>query len=173
MKTNYLLLIALGWSLQASCQTACPVGVAPGSAQCGPSPSTHVPNRSGSNAFEVAVPAPVGEWVETWGAIATDESTGDIGVAVNRLSESEARSAAIAQCTSLGSANCITAISYQNQCAVISAPTSGPGGRVIFQGAATVAVAESLAMPKCLASKPKDTCKIVYSDCTKPLFKRF
>src|SRR3546814_18455710 len=53
----------------ALAQTACPQGVAAGSAQCGPSSLVN-PNDSGNR--PAASPLPQVKWADSWGAIAED-----------------------------------------------------------------------------------------------------
>src|SRR3546814_3205364 len=53
----------------ALAQTACPQGVAAGSAQCGPSSLVN-PNDSGNR--PEASPLPQVKWADSWGAIADD-----------------------------------------------------------------------------------------------------
>jgi len=76
------LLIAFASGGAAVAQTACPVSTPAGSATCGPSPA------SGG---EIAPPAPrpSGEWLKTWGAIAT-AANGDTGVSSQQASEADA-----------------------------------------------------------------------------------
>lgn len=156
----------------ARAQTACPVGVSAGSAQCGPSPSEHLPPSQASSAPRVNY-VPTGEWIETWGAISSDAATGDIGVSVGKMSKSKAQRDAVAQCVSLGSKDCEVVLTYINQCAVIVSAEPGTGGNVIFQGAATIEVATNLAMPKCRSGKAPGSCKVVYSACSESIFKKY
>ncbi len=143
----------------AAAQTACPVGVAPGSARCGP---------SGDGGAEPA-PRPTGEWIKTWGAIATSPS-GNGGVSSRQLSEDAARKKALENCKSTGTRECIVEFVYQNQCvSVVSAP-QGNGG--VFTSAATIDEAVRLGKAKC-AALGKGECAVKVSECSEPVFRKF
>lgn len=165
-----LLLIFTSASLA---QTACPVGVAAGSAQCGPSPLQHLPSRSERQEAPITIMVPTGEWLNTWGAMATDWSTGNMGVSVGKISKIDAERQALSECTGLGSKGCEIAVAYRNQCGVIASAKPGTGGLVIFQGGFSVQVATDIAMPKCRAGKSGESCEIVYSDCSKQIFRKY
>lgn len=64
IRFRFLFLLNLFLSGVAFGQTACAVGVAPGSPQCGPD--------SGTSRGDIPdpPPRPTGEWLKTWGAIA-------------------------------------------------------------------------------------------------------
>lgn len=137
------------------------LGVAPGSPQCGPD--------SGTSRADSAPSRPTGEWIKTWGAIATSSSTGEVGTTVGKLTEAEARSMAIHQCFLGGADDCKVNLDYHNQCAALTASqTTGS----FFQGAATEELATDLAMKNC-ENSGGGSCRVVYSECTKPIFRRF
>lgn len=159
-----LLLFALFFSSGfALGQTACPEGVQPGDARCGPSPPWHT---------SVSVPQPRGpEWHLTWGAIAMDTDTGDVGTSVGKLSKREAKREAIARCAAAGSMGCKIQFAYHNQCAVIAGPSENGksvGGTAFAQGGATIEIATRLALSSCTAKQGGGECAIEYSDCTVP-----
>ncbi len=163
MRIIYILISLLAFVDNANAQTACPVGVAPGSPQCGPDSGT---SRGDS---PMPPPRPTGEWIKTWGAIATSSSTGEVGTTVGKLTEAEARSMAIHQCSLGGADDCKVNLDYHNQCAALTASqTTGS----FFQGAATEELATDLAMKNC-ENSGGGSCRIVYSECTKPIFRRF
>lgn len=119
---------------------------------------------------------PLGRWRTTWGAIALAESTGDVGVAVGKNSESEAATEAMNRCATHGAIDCTLDFSYENQCAVIaSASENGAfvGGAAVSQGGPSIEIASDLALSACKELRNGGECKIAYSDCTKPIFEKF
>lgn len=176
MKTNGLVFLLIGLNGAAHAQTACPTGVAAGSAQCGPSPASH-----GANQQQTAEPTiryvPTGKWRTTWGAVADDETgTGNIGVAVGKLTKSEAEREAVDKCESLGGGKCRLTFAYENQCVAIASPSINGkevGGTPHTQGAENVEVATGLALPKCSKNNDGLECIIIYTACTKPIFEKF
>lgn len=106
-------------------------------------------------------------WKLTWGAIAVDSTTGDVGTATGKFSKHDAEQQALGRCRTRGAEKCELLLSYEHQCAVIVWP--GPNtGRVVAQGAATIDSATEIALPKCEQLGGRD-CKVLYSDCTKPV----
>ncbi|APP74566.1 DUF4189 domain-containing protein [Xanthomonas vesicatoria] len=162
MKNIFLILIVLllGLPLAAFAQTACPVGVAPGSPQCGPD--------SGTSRANEAPPQPTGEWIKTWGAIAGSDSTGEAGTAANKISQTEAEEAAIRQCEIGGAGDCKIDLVYRNQCAALVSGDSGS----FFQASPTEQRAIEIAKRKC-AKNGGGSCKVVYSECTSPIFRKY
>ena len=144
----------------AFAQTACPVGVNPGSPQCGPD--------SGTSRADSAPPRPTGEWIKTWGAIAASKSTGEAGTASGKLSESEAKEAAIRQCALSGADDCVIHLSYNNQCSAFAVSESD----TFFQSSPTEQRAITLVMRYCERSGG-GACKLMYSECTKPIFIKY
>lgn len=163
---NRILIICVAYlflSFTVSAQTACPVGVAPGSPQCG--------SDSGTSRGDAPLPPPrpTGEWIKTWGAIASASSTGEVGTTVGKLSETEARDAALHQCASGGARDCKVNLVYRNQCAALTA-SQRTGS--FFQSAADERTATNLAMKSCKDSDG-GSCRIAYSECTEPKFRKF
>ncbi|WP_223875546.1 MULTISPECIES: DUF4189 domain-containing protein [Xanthomonas] len=154
-----LVMFFVGAFLPATlfAQTLCPVGVQAGSAQCLPDDEASAPSRL------------TGEWIKTWGAIATSPS-GNGGVSSGRFSKNEAQSVALQNCKNAGAKNCMVEFVYYNQCVALVYPLGGDGG--IFYSAATVEEAVSLAKSKCEASV-KSECKVAISECSKPIFKKY
>ncbi|PPT73861.1 hypothetical protein XaplCFBP3122_18950 [Xanthomonas arboricola pv. populi] len=142
-------------------QTRCPIGTQMGSMQCIPD-TPEVQNQQ-------AAPAePTGEWIKTWGAIASSESSGEVGTAANKFSEDEAKSSATRQCALGGSVDCIINLVYQNQCAAFASSSVG----TFFQASPTEERAMKLALRFCEKNHGLD-CKIAYSECTKPVFRKY
>src|SRR3546814_8780203 len=72
MRTDVIVLaiLLMPWNV-AFAQTACPQGVAAGSAQCGPSSLVN----PGDSDYRFKAPAlPQEKWSDSWGAIASDRS---------------------------------------------------------------------------------------------------
>lgn len=144
----------------AFAQTACPVGVAPGSATCGPSPGVEM---------QQPPPTPSGEWLKTWGAVASNKS-GDIGLSSGRATKQDAEAVAIEKCEDWNTGHCKIDLSYRNQCVAGATATTGKGGAV--SSAATVKLAESMALSNC-SNQGSKNCKILFSECSKPVFRKY
>ena len=110
-----LTMLLLGGGA-ASAQTACPSGVAAGSAQCGPS-SLVSPDESGSRARGRQL-LPEEKWADGWGAIAGDGESA-IGVATDFPSKRKAKKAALNDCKERGGGRCKVTYTFVNQCAAI------------------------------------------------------
>jgi len=155
-------------------QTACPIGVAPGSPQCGPSPSSH---GSAPPAQPQVRHVPTGRWHTTWGAIAiTDNQHNDIGISVNQRSKHLAEEEAKNSCKQWGTGNCKILLAYHNQCAAVAMPVRNGkhiAGKSSVLNGPTIEFVESFAINNCQKSNGGGTCKLIYSDCTKPWFEKF
>lgn len=169
MKTIYLtglVVLCTLWGGAASAQ--CPAGIpAAGNPQCIP-PSAWPQNAPASQA------APVGpHWELTWGAIAIDLDSGDVGTAVGKPSKKKAEREALDRCEASGAKGCRQVLfAYENQCAVIAWPLMvGVGAGVIAQSAATVEAASQIALKRCAGTSVGDSggCRIVYSECSEPV----
>lgn len=159
-KIFYVVCVtSLLFGLYAEAQTRCPMGAQAGSMQCLPDE----PQGRGS-----APSRPTGEWLKTWGAIARSDSTGEAGTAANKLSEDEARAVAIHQCALGGARDCKINLVYHNQCSAIASSQ----GASFFQASPTEQRAVDLAMKHCQEDNT-GTCKVFYSECTKPIFRKY
>lgn len=173
----WLALSLLSLSGVVWAEGACPLGSYPvggqGAVGCAPIPGYGASENEGR---EAPPPSPIGRWRTTWGAIALAESTGDVGVTVGKDSESEAKREAMTRCAEHGAKDCELDFAYENQCAVIAwawENGQGVGGAAIAQGGPSIEVATQLALPACSKMRNGGECKIVYSDCTKPVFEKF
>ncbi|MFK7697964.1 DUF4189 domain-containing protein [Pseudomonas caspiana] len=144
--------------LQAQAQTRCPMGVQVGSMQCLPDE----PQGEGNTPAR-----PTGEWIKTWGAIAMS-STGEVGTVVGKLSEADAKSSAIKQCAKGGANDCAVQLVYRNQCAALAASQVD----TFFQASASKQLAES-GVKKVCDESGGGTCKVMYSECSEPLFRKY
>ncbi|MCQ2996439.1 DUF4189 domain-containing protein [Pseudomonas syringae] len=162
---NHLSLILLTLSVfcvSAHAQTRCPMGAQAGSMQCLPD---DLQGGSQSN----SEPRWTGEWIKTWGAIATSRALGEAGTSANKLSEDEARAAAIYQCSLGGATDCKVQLTYRNQCAAFASSASAGS---YFQAAETEKIAIKLAKSNCDKNSDSE-CKVMYSGCSEPIFHKY
>ncbi|WP_082647826.1 DUF4189 domain-containing protein [Lysobacter antibioticus] len=163
---NLLVLTGLCAFFADPALAQCPAGIPSGG-----NPSCIPPSAWPQNApAQQAAPAPP-NWKLTWGAIAIDPISGDVGTAVGSSSKRRAEREALSKCAANGASGCKKLLfSYENQCAVIAWP-SVPGATIITQGGPTVEVASDLAMKSCIGNSGDNSrgCRIVYSECTKPI----
>ena len=176
MKAIYLLVFSfLSISSASFAQTACPGGVAAGSAQCGPSPAAHGVNSAPATPQIRYVPA--GKWATTWGAIAvSSHDTGDVGVTVGKFSRTEAKKEAIDRCEATSGSSCELSLLYDNQCAAIAWPSEKGkevGGVSYITSGPDLEEVSERAVASCVKKRNGGECKVVYSDCTKPVFHKF
>ncbi|MDR6673585.1 DUF4189 domain-containing protein [Xanthomonas sp. 1678] len=157
----FVAALFFGHSMLGYAQTACPVGTAPGSATCGPSPNQEV---------AVPPPTPSGEWIKTWGGIATSSSGGG-GVSSGRLSKEEAEDVALQNCKASGAKNCKVEFVYKNQCVSLVYPINQNGGMI--STAATVESASRRALEKCRVESGGKQCKVAVLECSNPIFRKF
>lgn len=161
---NYLLRCALACALPflgiatTRAQMACPQGVTPGSAQCLP---------SGSGAQNAPSAA---RWRLTWGAMAEDEETGNVGTSTGKVSRGAARREAMRKCKAMGGRNCRPIFDYQNNCAVVVEPIQFIDGSsiAIYRDGSSIADASGVALATCAQRNGRE-CKVNYSNCTHPV----
>lgn len=166
-----LCLLGVGSAAHAEGGT-CPPGYYPqggqGSMGCAP-----IPNYQGGTSRHPRTERPQGHWELTWGAIAMDDS-GDVGVTIGKFSEDEAKRDALARCGTWGAKKCKVEMTYENQCAVIVKPMRDgeiSAGTAVVQGGPSIEIATRLAVSACVKHNGTEECKLIYSDCTKPVFK--
>lgn len=157
----FLTLVSIMAAGAAWAQTACPTGVAAGSAQCGPSPQSQ-------GAGGRAAPPPAEVWVDNWFSHAICTETGHTGVAHTFDTLAEARDGALALCRSNGGANCVTEFVGRNKCfsiviAVKGGSTLSEGGN--YSVADTLEAAEDRGIGSCMRHHPGAQCKVGYSMC--------
>ena len=170
--TIWLLLVvdcALAQYVIGDTKYTCPVGATWNDPRCIREPAEQGANDSQSQTNSSS-PKPLGKWETTWGAIAVDPVVGDMGTAVGKRSEREAKREAARLCAKHGAKQC-EVTSYHNQCGVVAWP-SVVGASVTTQSGPTIEAASQLALSEC-NSRARANCRIVYSDCTKPNFKKF
>jgi len=159
MKRTIALIPLIFVFCTAIASAQCATGVDTGG-QCIP-PEALAPQGGGHT------PQPVQQrlsvWANRWGAVAIDESTGDIGVAVNRDNESEAVTNAMHDCGLKGSQHCKLGLAYHNQCAALAWGTHSS----TLSNAADQNQAQANALKSCARDAPD--CKIIYSACSLPV----
>ncbi|HIE5097089.1 DUF4189 domain-containing protein [Stenotrophomonas maltophilia] len=171
-----LIVLAIGacWGIaSARAEGNCPPGFYPIGGQgvqgCAPIPGA----ASGGVAAPVAPARPSGEWITTWGAIATSKQTSDAGVSTGQRKRNGAEREALGKCASAGAKDCEVVIAYFNQCVAWAIPSGGTGrgGSGIGRGP-TPDVAEKEAQKGCSNDRAGD-CRLFYADCTKPIFSSY
>src|SRR5690606_16918470 len=158
MRNWFLVATLLLMANVASAQTACPQGVAAGSAQCGPSPGAGS-GSSGNSGY--SRPVPSFKWKSTWGAIAGDEQ-GVYGIDTGLPSKRKAKKAALDECHKRGGVDCFVQFVFKNQCAAV-----GAGKDSAFASAApTEAEATVKAIRLCESEVGEGECRLYYSGCS-------
>jgi hypothetical protein len=147
-----MLLTAAG---VAMAQTACPQGVAAGSAQCGPSSMV---DSGGS--FRYTPPEPQAIWADSWGAIASD-ANGVFGIVTDLPSKRSAKRAAVDECHKRGGA-CGVSLVFKNQCAAVGSSTQSS----FASGAPTIEEATARAIKRCEDANGEGKCWVYYSGCS-------
>ncbi|MEA5124575.1 DUF4189 domain-containing protein [Xanthomonas floridensis] len=161
---KYFSYLAMLLPFHAMGEGRCPPGFVPiggqGAEGCAP--------IGGSS---TSMPQPTGHWEKRWGAIALEDGEGGaVGVSAGKKSRRDAVGEAVNLCEKTG-VSCKTFV-YFNQCAALAWPGRPEHGRIIRQGAEKLQQAESLALEKCNNGGDND-CKIVYSACSYPEFRRY
>ena len=142
----------------AHAQMACPQGVTPGSTQCLPSGPS-------------AQPAPpAARWRFTWGAMAEDEETGNVGTSTGKFSRSAAHREAMRKCKAMGGRSCRPIFDYKNNCAVVVEPIQFIDGSsiAIYRDGSSTEDASGVALASCAQRNGRE-CKVNYSNCTRPV----
>lgn len=151
---------ALVSSTPVMAQTACPQGVGPGSAQCGPSGGGMSPAPSRQ---------PSARWKLTWGAFSTDADSNVVGTSTGQSSKRAARRAAVERCKQMGGTNCRPEFEYEHQCAVAVEPIEvGDGIKIVFGRGPTIEAASGYALPMCQRENGGRMCEVKFSNCTEP-----
>lgn len=136
------------------------------------SPTSPLNSTYGRQPSKLQQPLPR-RWRPTWGAIAMDDTNGGVGTIAGARSKRAATREAISRCRNVGGGGCKISLVYHNQCAVLAwASENGVavGGVAIAQSAETVDIASDLARSACSEIRGGGECKIVYSECARPIF---
>lgn len=141
----------------------------------GTCPPGYYPTDDGSKGVINCAPIPSGsggaprgpKWKFTWGAVAIDSTTGDMGTVVGEGSKSGAQREAMRRCERYDSRRCVIQLAYKNQCVVVAWPNA-IGGHIFTQGGPSIEDATSHALPACKKASRVE-CRIVYAECTEPV----
>ncbi|MFL8011066.1 DUF4189 domain-containing protein [Xanthomonas vasicola] len=125
-------------------------------------------------------PRPSGKWIKTWGAIANDNNS-NFGVSSGKIKKAEAEKVAVDKCreTSQREKDCHVVYVYENRCAAISepVPTGTPTltGNVLISYSAgpSIESASNVAMRDCRKENSVSECKVIYQECSEPIFKAY
>lgn len=165
-----LALFALPILLATSSNTyaqGCPVGQyqigGQGAVACAPIPQ--------GNSIQQE-PRPSGEWIKTWGAVASDGAD-NLGVSTGKLKKSEAEQDALVKCERESKGKCHVVSSYKNQCVAVAEPNRiGSITRSVARGP-SIEVAGQDAMLDCPKKNSGSDCKVIYTACTDQIFRKF
>lgn len=144
----------------APAQTACPTGVAAGSAAC-------LPDDSGGGGDY-----PTGRWIETWGAFVSSNSAHGAWTSTQAFSEQEAIDVALRKCRQIrsGAKDCAVDSTYYNQCAAVAGIPNAVG--FYTSTGRDERTAKSNAVTYC-QSKTRKKCESIFAECTNPVFEKF
>ncbi|MCD0256718.1 DUF4189 domain-containing protein [Xanthomonas melonis] len=171
-----LLLAILTWLVPISAWAqGCPVGQyqigGQGAVACAPIPQGNEIQQE---------PRPSGKWIKTWGAIANDNNN-NFGVSTGKIKKADAEKVALDKCrqTSQREANCRVVYAYENRCAVISEPaqTGSPTqvGNILtsYSAGPSIEAASKAAISDCVKENSVNECKVIYQNCSEPIFKAY
>ena len=155
----FLALLTLHPPLHA--EGRCPPGYypwdTPGVSSCIPIPGYNQQQQQPNP------PRPLGHWESRWGAIATDDTLGVLGVSSDVSTRASAEKKAINDCQTKGGKQCALNISYDNTCAAMIVGDEGYSVRT----GGTKEEAISYATKDCSASY--HSCHTYYFNCSKPV----
>ena len=145
-------------------QTACPQGVAVGSARCGPG--------GGGIPWSIGFLKPKPTWRRGWGAFARNDAQSIIGVSTGTRSPEAAARGAIRGCRSAGGEGCEVFFTYRDSCAVI-VKLSGtePVMPTYHVAARSVEEAIDLALETCGRANEGRACEFIYSNCSEGFYR--
>ena len=151
-----------GWG-PVLAQTACPQGVAVGSARCGP-------GGGGMPAGFFFKKSPT--WRPGWGALARNDAQSIIGASTGTRSPKAAGRGAIRGCRSGGGQGCEVFFTYRDSCAVI-VKLSGtePVMPTYHVAARSVEEASDLALETCGRANEGRACEVIYSNCSEGFYR--
>ncbi|MFA1733570.1 DUF4189 domain-containing protein [Xanthomonas campestris] len=160
----FLLLFFFFLSSESLAEGNCPPGYYPiggqGAAGCAPIPQ--------SGAGSGTAPRATGKWIKTWGAIAMSPD-GTMGTSSGKLSKRDAVKSAIDSCAD-GSEGGMIKYTFRNTCIGMSQVIGG--GIYTIENGLDLIAAQQHSDNSC-KKKSGNSCKLVYSVCSDPFFKRF
>lgn len=134
VSVHFVGIVWCSWRLSSkswSCRgRKLPSGLLPnwgqGASGCAPIPG----GAAGSGDQIPLPPRPTGEWISTWGAIATSLATSEVGMVSDMRSAELAASEAMRRCAGGGARDCKVTVSYSNQCVAWLVPSADlPGAQ--------------------------------------------
>ncbi|NIK39030.1 hypothetical protein FHY12_001315 [Xanthomonas arboricola] len=150
-------------------EQGCPPGQYPiggqGVAACAPIPQ--------ANSAQEA--RPLGKWINTWGAIASDGGD-NLGVSTGERRKKDAQNSALSKCKELSKKDCTVEFTYYNQCSAIAEPylnEKAIPGIMAYAGASSADTASENALSLCNKENPKANCRTIYKEFSKPIFKKY
>ncbi|MDO0790481.1 DUF4189 domain-containing protein [Xanthomonas campestris pv. campestris] len=170
---KHLALLALPIFLISACARAeqgCPPGQIPAQSNgsitsCGPIPAGYNQEQPASS------PRPLGKWIKTWGAIASDNEGGNLGVSTDNLKRKQAEKEAVKQCEGESRKKCKVVMSYENQCVSVARPDGS--GTITFTRGPSAENTSKDVLADCQKENSGSKCSIIYENCTKQIFKSF
>ncbi|WP_081025320.1 MULTISPECIES: DUF4189 domain-containing protein [Pseudomonas] len=172
MRLSVLLVFPILYLPITACAQGCPPGQyqigGQGAIACAPIPQ-------GNSEPAAPAPRPLGKWIKTWGAIASDGGD-NLGVAKGKLKKSDAQEEALSKCKSVSGKECQVDFVYENQCTAIAEPyknESAISGVLSYTGGPTIDVASSDALANCTKHNKGLDCRVIYQACSEPYFQKY
>lgn len=172
MRLSVLLVFPILYLPITACAQGCPPGQyqigGQGAIACAPIPQ-------GNSEPAAPAPRPLGKWIKTWGAIASDGGD-NLGVAKGKLKKSDAQEEALSKCKSVSGKECQVDFVYENQCTAIAEPyknESAISGVLSYTGGPTIDVASSDALANCTKHNKGLDCRVIYQACSEPYFQNY
>jgi hypothetical protein len=143
--------------------TGCPNGETATGPRSPANPLGCVPNPQAQNGQSAQ---PRGRWETRWGAYAIDGAKGRLGAVASARTKKQAVKAAIVQCRLNGGADgCKKAtFSYFNQCVAVA------WGDATYRGSSRATLDEATKDTMQSCNNATSNCKIVYADCSLPVW---
>lgn len=159
-----LVVVLVAACVPVLAQTACPQGVAVGSARCG--------QGGGGIPWSIGFVKPTPTWRPGWGAFARNDSQSIIGASTGTRSPKAAARGAIRGCRSGGGQGCEVFFTYRDSCAVIAKLVGSEPVMPIYQIAArSVEEASSFALEACRRANEGGACEVIYSNCSEGFYR--
>lgn len=144
-------------------QTACPQGVAVGSARCGP-------GGGGITADFFYKKSPT--WRSGWGALARNDAQSIIGASTGTRSPKAAGRGAVRGCRSGGGQGCEVFFTYRDSCVVIVKLSGTEAVMPTYHMAApSVEEASSRVLETCSRANEGRACEVIYSNCSSGFYR--
>lgn len=156
----------MGIPLSAFSQNLCPAGqqaVIQGGALVGCIPGV---DDGGS----VRRPRPIGEWRDSWGAMAMSREGLILGASLRMRTKREAERQSISYCEEANGVDCKVVFTIKNQCGAL---VFGSSGKVTSGHAPDVEGAEFEGLEACKKINQGGRCDVRWSDCSETVFVKY